>query len=64
MENKTKLQLLLLDNLIWVLVVLFFIFNAIFTPRFASPVNLVNICYHATVLALLVLAQGMTLIIG
>jgi Ribose/xylose/arabinose/galactoside ABC-type transport systems, permease components len=64
MENKTKLQLLLLDNLIWVLVVLFFILNAIFTPRFASPTNLVNICYHATVLALLVLAQGMTLIIG
>ncbi len=64
MENKTKFQLLLLDNLIWVLVVLFFLANAIFTPRFASSKNLINICYHSTVLALLVLAQGLTLIIG
>ncbi|MDO4581758.1 MAG: ABC transporter permease [Bacillota bacterium] len=64
MYNSNKIKLFLLDNLIWVLVLLFFIINAIFTPKFASPTNLVNICYHATILALLVLGQGLILIVG
>lgn len=64
MNKRMKLQLFLLDNLIWVLVLLYFAINAIFTPNFATPTNVVNILYHSTILALLVLAQGLILIIG
>ncbi|NPV73220.1 MAG: ABC transporter permease [Pelotomaculum sp.] len=64
MSRKLQLQLFLLENLIWVIVFVFFLINALFTPRFATYDNLVNIFYHSAIMSLLVLAQGLTLIIG
>ncbi len=64
MKQSTKLQMLLIDNLIWVLVLVFFVINAAFTPRFASYANIVNILYHSAIMSMLVLGQGLVLING
>lgn len=64
MTRRTSIQLFLIDNLIWVLVAVFFLANAIFTPRFASYPNIVNILYHSAIMSLLVLGQGLVLING
>lgn len=64
MSRKLQLELFLLDNLIWVIVASFFLINALFTPRFATYGNIVNIFYHSAIMSLLVLGQGLTLIIG
>ncbi|TVQ41400.1 MAG: ABC transporter permease [Spirochaetaceae bacterium] len=64
MKRSTSFQLFLIDNLIWVLVVAFFVINAVVTPRFASYRNVVNILYHSAIMSLLVLGQGLVLING
>lgn len=64
MKQRTSIQLLLIDNLIWVLVAAFFLINALFTPRFATYRNVVNIMYHSAIMSLLVLGQGLVLING
>ena len=63
-EVKRKLQLIGLDNLIWVLVIFIVLINSIFVPKFLSSRNLINIFYHSSSLALLVLGQGIVLIAG
>lgn len=60
--NKVELQLWVLDNLIWVIVLGFLLINAVFTPMFLTYGNIVNILYHSSILSLLVLAQGIVLI--
>ncbi len=64
MTRSTRVQMTLIDNLIWVLVVLFFLINALVTPRFASYTNVVNILYHFSIMSMLVLGQGLVLING
>lgn len=64
MPGKLRLQLFLLDNLIWVIVAAFFLFNILVTPKFASYNNIVNIFYHSAIMSLLVLGQGLILISG
>lgn len=64
MSKKLKAQLFVLDNLIWVIVIGFFLINAFFTPRFATPTNIVNIFYHSAIMSMLVLGQGLILIMG
>ncbi|MGD0153228.1 MAG: ABC transporter permease [Thermacetogeniaceae bacterium] len=64
MSLKLRMELLLLDNLIWVIVAIFFLFNLLFTENFASYDNLINIVFHSSILGLLVLAEGLILIIG
>lgn len=64
MDKSTKVKLFLLDNLIWVLVVVFFLVNAVMTPKFASVSNITNIFYHMSVLSMLVLGAGLTFVIG
>ncbi len=59
-----RLQLFLLDNLIWVILAGFFLLNALFTPSFLRAENLVNIFYHSSILSMLVLGQGIVLITG
>jgi simple sugar transport system permease protein/ribose transport system permease protein len=59
-----RIQLLLLDNLIWVLLVIFFALNALFTPNFLVYDNIINIFYHSAILSMLVLAQGLLLLTG
>jgi simple sugar transport system permease protein/ribose transport system permease protein len=64
MKRRISIQLLLIDNLIWVLVATFFLINTLFTPRFATYRNVVNIMYHSAIMSLLVLGQGLVLING
>lgn len=64
MKGATRLKLFLLDNLIWVILAAFFLYNALFTDSFLKPENLVNIFYHSSVLSMLVLGQGIILLTG
>lgn len=64
MSRTLRAQLFLIDNLIWVIVLGFFLANAVFTPRFSSYGNVVNIFYHSAIMSMLVLGQGLTMMIG
>lgn len=64
MRKITKIELALLDNLVWVLVTVFFIINSIWTPNFFSGLNLKNILYQSSILGLLVLGQGIVCMVG
>ena len=64
MSKKIKIELFLLDNIIWVIVVVFFLLNALFTPYFASYANIVNIFYHSAIMSMLVLGLGLTMMVG
>ena len=64
MRKTVKLQLFLLDNLVWVLLAAFFIFNAFYTPNFSSWKNLINILFQSSLVGMLVLAQGVVMMVG
>lgn len=64
MRRSTKVQLLLLNNLVWVMVAVFFLFNAVFTPSFLSSRNLLNILFQSATLGLMVLGQGIVMMVG
>jgi len=64
MSRALKVKLFLIDNLIWVVVLSFFLINAAVTPRFSSYENIVNIFYHSAIMSMLVLGQGMIMMIG
>ena len=64
MRLSTKIQLTLLDNLVWVLLAVFFLFNALFTPKFFTAANQLNILYQSSTLGLLVLGMGVVMMVG
>lgn len=65
MERKmTKIKLKILDNLIWIILLILVIVNAIITPVFFSSGNLVNIFYHSVVLGFLIMAESLCLLTG
>ncbi len=64
MPKKVQIKLFLLDNLIWVIVLIFFLLNAIFTPYFACYANIINIFYHSSIMSLVVLGLGLTMMVG
>jgi simple sugar transport system permease protein/ribose transport system permease protein len=64
MNTKTKIKLALLDNLVWVLLSAFFLFNCFFTPAFFSGRNFLNILFQTSMMGVLVLAQGMVMMVG
>ena len=64
MTKQSKILLTLLDNLVWVLLFAFVLFNVFFTPAFFSSRNLLNVLFHTSILALLVLAQGIVMMVG
>jgi simple sugar transport system permease protein/ribose transport system permease protein len=55
---------MVLDNVVWLLLVLFYLFNAAFTPNFTKMQNMVNILYQTTSISLLVLGQGIVMMVG
>lgn len=59
-----RIKLFLLDNIIWGLVVGFFLVNAFITPRFFTYGNGLNIFYHSAIMSMLVLGQGIVIMIG
>lgn len=64
MTRLMRFQLALLDNLIWVILLIFFLANMLLTPMFVSYENIVNIFYHSTILSMLVLGQGLVILTG
>jgi simple sugar transport system permease protein/ribose transport system permease protein len=64
MSGGLRFKLALLDNIIWLMLLLFFGVCAIGVPAFASWNNIVNILYHTTIMSMLVLAQGFVLLSG
>jgi simple sugar transport system permease protein/ribose transport system permease protein len=64
MRLSTKIQLTLLDNLVWVLLVVFFLGNALVTPNFFTVKNQTNILYQSATLGLMVLGQGIVMMVG
>ena len=64
MSNELKIKLFFLDNIIWIMLVLFFLLCAAGVPEFSSWSNIVNILYHTTIMSMLVLAQGFVMMSG
>lgn len=54
----------LLDNSVWLILIVFFIFNAFFTPRFLSALNLRNILIHSSILGIVVIGESLCLLSG
>jgi simple sugar transport system permease protein len=62
--NVSRLIDFALDNVVWILLVVFAIGAGLMSPFFLTIANLQNILVQATVLGLLALAVGATLLIG
>ena len=58
-----RIKLFLLDNVIWALVLGFFVINAILTPSFFTWQNTNNILYHSAIMSMLVLGQGIVIMV-
>lgn len=63
-DRWSKFIYIILDNFVWVLVVLLLIIAFITVPNFFEPSNLVNLLTQSSVLALLTLAETICLIAG
>jgi simple sugar transport system permease protein len=63
-SRRSYLTYTILDNFVWVLVVVLLLVALITTPSFFEPSNLVNILTQSSVLALLTLAETICLIAG
>ncbi len=64
MPQGLRAQLFILNNLIWVIVIGFFLVNVIFTTNFFSYANVINILYHSAIMSMLVLGQGLVMMSG
>jgi len=64
MPQSMRIQLFILNNLIWAILIIYFTVNAIFTPHFIKYDNIINIFYHSSILGMLVLGQGLILLTG
>jgi len=64
MKPITKFKLFVLENLVWLLIVLFFIYNTISTPSFFTAKNQINILFQTSLMGMLVLAQGIVMMVG
>ena len=62
--NSRRLVPVLLDNLIWVLLLLALIMFSVLTDRFLRVNNLTNILVHSAVLGIMVIGQSFTLVTG
>lgn len=60
--NKNKLILFLLDNLIWILLLISVLLFSSLTPRFLTNQNLRNIVVHSAVLGVMVIGQSFPMI--
>lgn len=60
--KKNDLLLFIIDNLIWVFVVIALVVFSVLSENFLTPNNLVNILYRMAALGLLVIGQSFTMI--
>jgi ribose/xylose/arabinose/galactoside ABC-type transport system permease subunit len=61
-SNKNDILLFIIDNLIWVFVVIALVIFSLLSDQFLTPNNLVNILYRMAALGLLVIGQSFTMI--
>lgn len=64
MTRTNRIMFFALDNIIWLILLLFFIINSFITPNFLTYRNIVNILYNASILSMLVLGEGIILATG
>lgn len=64
MSTLSKIELFILDNLVWLLLLIFFVINAFATPSFFTLRNQINILFQSSLLGMLVLAQGIVMMVG
>ncbi len=64
MEKLKNVYIAILNNFIWVLVLLFLIYGSLAIPKFSSIKNLLNIVYHGSALSMMILAMGFVLLSG
>lgn len=53
-----------LDNSVWVILFVFLVFNAFYTPRFFTVLNLRNILIHSSILGIVVIGESLCLLSG
>lgn len=54
----------ILDNSVWVILCIFLLFNAFYTPRFFTALNLRNILIHSSILGIVVIGESLCLLSG
>lgn len=62
--GRTDWVKFILDRLIWFVVLGVFFFFAFIAPNFLTPLNMINIALHASVLGIMVIGQAICLISG
>lgn len=63
-EQKERILRLVNDQLIWGILIIFFIVVSFIAPRFLSQLNITNILLHSAVLGIMVVGEVHCLIIG
>lgn len=62
--KRRELLKLLLDNSVWIIIAIFFILNALFTPKFFTVLNFRNILIHSSILGIVVIGESFCLLSG
>lgn len=63
-EIKTDWLKYFIDRFMWMIIVLFIIFFSFFANNFFTPLNMINVMLHASVLGLMLIGQAICLISG
>ena len=63
-DQKESLLGILSNQLIWLILIVFFLIVALIEPRFLSRLNILNILLHSTVLGIMVIGESFCLIHG
>lgn len=63
-EQKEQILRFVNDQLIWLILIVFFIVVSFITPRFLSALNITNIFLHSAVLGIMVVGEVHCLLIG
>jgi len=64
MNRSRNLYVFMLDNFIWVLLLILVVVAALFVPKFFSVRNFLNILYHSTAFSMMVLGMTFCLLVG
>lgn len=64
MRKGTAVILFAVENVIWVILLIFVMISAFFIPKFFGVKNFINIFYAVSALSMIVLAQGICLLSG
>lgn len=64
MNAFKKFYLLVLDNFIWLLVIILLIIGSAGIPKFFSPQNFINILYHSSAMGMMILGMSFCLLAG